>query len=76
MRHVPPVAACRIASRPPAAASEKTARLVNRFAAEAARVLKNEAPTNMVTLRGFARYPKIATMKEISIMALGAPVYG
>src|SRR5262249_45173837 len=40
-------------------ASEKTARAVNQFVAEAARVLKDEAPTNMVTLRGFARYPKI-----------------
>src|SRR5438034_7646216 len=39
-------------------ASAKTAQAVNRFVAEAARVLKDEAPTNMVTLRGFARYPK------------------
>jgi 2,3-bisphosphoglycerate-independent phosphoglycerate mutase len=45
--------------------SETTARAVNRFVAEAARVLKDEAPTNMVTLRGFARYPKIATMQEV-----------
>src|SRR5213076_2587616 len=35
------------------AASENTARAVNRFVAEAARVLKDQAPTNMVTLRGF-----------------------
>ncbi|HXG12003.1 MAG TPA: 2,3-bisphosphoglycerate-independent phosphoglycerate mutase [Gemmataceae bacterium] len=47
------------------AASENTARAVNRFVAEAAKVLKDETPTNMVTLRGFARYPKIATMQEI-----------
>src|SRR5437667_3608290 len=40
-------------------ASRRTADAVNRFAAEAARVLREEAPTNMVTLRGFARYPKI-----------------
>jgi 2,3-bisphosphoglycerate-independent phosphoglycerate mutase len=46
-------------------ASAKTAREVNRFVAEAARVLKGEAPTNMVTLRGFARYPKIETMQEV-----------
>jgi 2,3-bisphosphoglycerate-independent phosphoglycerate mutase len=45
--------------------SENTARAVNRFVAEAARLLKDEAPTNMVTLRGFARYPKIATMQEV-----------
>src|SRR4051794_11893350 len=40
-------------------ASQKTAQIVNQFVAEAAQVLKDEAPTNMVTLRGFARYPKI-----------------
>src|SRR5437588_3706663 len=39
--------------------SENTARAVNRFVAEAGRVLKSDTPTNMVTLRGFARYPKI-----------------
>jgi 2,3-bisphosphoglycerate-independent phosphoglycerate mutase len=47
------------------AASANTARAVNHFVAEAARVLKDDAPTNMVTLRGFARYPKIATMQEV-----------
>ncbi len=46
-------------------ASEATAKAANRFVAEAARVLKGEAPTNMVTLRGFARYPKIVTMQEV-----------
>ncbi len=45
--------------------SQKTARAVNQFVTEAARVLKGDAPTNMVTLRGFARYPKIETMQEI-----------
>jgi 2,3-bisphosphoglycerate-independent phosphoglycerate mutase len=46
-------------------ASQRTADAVNRFVSEAARVLKEDAPTNMVTLRGFARYPKIATMQEV-----------
>jgi 2,3-bisphosphoglycerate-independent phosphoglycerate mutase len=46
-------------------ASNKTARAVNAFVAEAGRVLADDAPTNMVTLRGFARYPKIATMEEV-----------
>jgi 2,3-bisphosphoglycerate-independent phosphoglycerate mutase len=46
-------------------ASENTARFVNLFVSEAGRALAAEAPTNMVTLRGFARYPKIATMQEI-----------
>jgi 2,3-bisphosphoglycerate-independent phosphoglycerate mutase len=45
--------------------SENTARIVNQFVAEAARVLQDDAPTNMVTLRGFARYPKIETMQEV-----------
>jgi 2,3-bisphosphoglycerate-independent phosphoglycerate mutase len=45
--------------------SQTTAQVVNRFVAEAARVLKNDPPTNMVTLRGFARYPKIETMQEV-----------
>src|SRR6185369_597041 len=44
---------------------ENTARLVNAFISEAGRVLRNESPTNMVTLRGFARYPKIDTMQEV-----------
>src|SRR5438105_2428204 len=47
------------------AASQNTARIVNQFVAEADRVLKGDAPTNMVTLRGFARYPKIETMQEV-----------
>jgi 2,3-bisphosphoglycerate-independent phosphoglycerate mutase len=46
-------------------ASQATARAVNHFVAEAARLLKNDAPTNMVTLRGFARYPAIDTMHDI-----------
>jgi 2,3-bisphosphoglycerate-independent phosphoglycerate mutase len=45
--------------------SAKTAQLVNDFVAEAGKVLKSDAPTNMVTLRGFARYPQIATMQEV-----------
>ncbi len=45
--------------------AQTTAGAVNRFVAEAGRVLKQEAPTNMVTLRGFARYPRIETMQEV-----------
>jgi 2,3-bisphosphoglycerate-independent phosphoglycerate mutase len=47
------------------APSQNTAKIVSAFVAEAARVLKADAPTNMVTLRGFARYPKIATMQDV-----------
>jgi 2,3-bisphosphoglycerate-independent phosphoglycerate mutase len=47
------------------AASTNTAKVVSQFISEAAKVLKDQAPTNMVTLRGFARYPKIDTMQEV-----------
>jgi 2,3-bisphosphoglycerate-independent phosphoglycerate mutase len=47
------------------AASQNTARAVNAFVAEAVKVLKDDAPTNGVTLRGFARYPKIGMMQEV-----------
>jgi 2,3-bisphosphoglycerate-independent phosphoglycerate mutase len=43
----------------------RTADIANRFVAEAARVLRKEAPLNMITLRGFAKYPTIASMEEI-----------
>jgi 2,3-bisphosphoglycerate-independent phosphoglycerate mutase len=56
--------------------SENTARAVNRFVAEAGRVLKHDAPTNMVTLRGFARYPKIETMQDVyGLRAVAIAVY-
>ncbi len=58
------------------AASQNTARAVNRFAAEAARALKDQAPTNMVTLRGFARFPKIDTFRDIyGLRAAAIAVY-
>lgn len=47
------------------AASQKTAQIANDFIAKAVEVLKNEAPTNGATLRGFATYPKIDTMQEL-----------
>src|SRR5947209_7861180 len=46
-------------------AAQNTARAVNQFIAEAARILKDDAPTNMITLRGFARYPKIDTVQDV-----------
>ncbi len=45
--------------------SQNTAKAVNQFIAEAAKVLRADAPTNMVTLRGFARYPAIDTMQDV-----------
>jgi 2,3-bisphosphoglycerate-independent phosphoglycerate mutase len=47
------------------AASEKTAQALNDFIAQAGSILKNEPATNMITLRGYARYPAIAGMQEI-----------
>jgi len=56
--------------------SERTARIVNQFVAEAGRVLKGDSPTNMVTLRGYARYPKIETMQEVyGLRAAALAVY-
>src|SRR5256885_154930 len=45
--------------------SQKTAGIINQFAGRADAVLKNDAPTNAVTLRGFARYPKIASFADV-----------
>jgi 2,3-bisphosphoglycerate-independent phosphoglycerate mutase len=58
------------------AASKKTAQAANAFVAKAAEVLKADAPTNGCTLRGFAKYPKIATMKDIyDLKAAAIAVY-
>lgn len=47
------------------APSQNTAKAVNHFALEAAKILKADAPTNMITLRGFAKHPAIDSMQEI-----------
>ncbi len=58
------------------APSQKTADLVNQFVAAAAKVLAADAPTNMVTLRGFAKYPAIASMEDIyGLKACAVAVY-
>jgi 2,3-bisphosphoglycerate-independent phosphoglycerate mutase len=57
-------------------ASARTAEAVNRFLTEAGRVLADHAPTNMATLRGFARYPKIETFKSVyGLRAAAVAVY-
>jgi 2,3-bisphosphoglycerate-independent phosphoglycerate mutase len=57
-------------------ASKKTATAVNEFVSQVNRILKDDAPTNGCTLRGFARYPKIATMKEVyGLRAAAVAVY-
>jgi 2,3-bisphosphoglycerate-independent phosphoglycerate mutase len=65
-----------LAARGSDAASQKTADAVNRFVAEAGRVLRDEAPTNMVTLRGLARYPKIDSFRDVyGLQAAALAVY-
>jgi 2,3-bisphosphoglycerate-independent phosphoglycerate mutase len=68
---VPPLAA---KGKDPA--SETTAKLVSDFIAKAGQVLKDEAPTNGLTLRGFARHPAIAPFQEVyGLRAAALAVY-
>ncbi|QEL21073.1 2,3-bisphosphoglycerate-independent phosphoglycerate mutase [Limnoglobus roseus] len=46
-------------------ASQKTADLINQFIAKANEVLKADAPTNGLTLRGFASQPQIISFPEL-----------
>ena len=56
--------------------SRKTAGFVNEFVAQAGRILKDDAPTNGCTLRGFARYPKIGTFQDVyGLKAAAIAVY-
>jgi len=56
--------------------SKKTADIVNRFVTAACEVLSADAPTNGITLRGFAKYPKIGTMEEVyGLKAAAIAVY-
>ena len=58
------------------AASAKTAEVVNRFVAEAVKVLADFGPINGVTLRGFATFPKIASFKDVyGLRAAALAVY-
>lgn len=43
----------------------RTAELVNEFVRQAARILADAHPANMVLLRGFAKYPTIPSMGEV-----------
>jgi 2,3-bisphosphoglycerate-independent phosphoglycerate mutase len=57
-------------------ASSKTATLANAFVAEAAKVLAHEAPTNGITLRGFARQPELAPFRDVyGLRAVALAVY-
>ncbi len=57
-------------------ASRRTAEAVNRFVTEADRILRDQGPTNGITLRGFARYPRIDTFQEVfGLRAAALAVY-
>jgi 2,3-bisphosphoglycerate-independent phosphoglycerate mutase len=45
--------------------SAKTARVAAEFLRQAREILKDEHPANFLMLRGFARFPQIATMEDV-----------
>ena len=56
--------------------SEKTARIAAEFLRQAREVLKDEHPANFLMLRGFARFPQIATMEDAyGLKAVAIAVY-
>lgn len=46
-------------------ASEQTARIAAEFLRQAKEILKDEQPANFLMLRGFAKFPDIATMEDL-----------
>ena len=57
-------------------ASKRTADVVNKFVAEATKVLATEGTISGATLRGFATYPKIATFEDVyGLKAAAIAVY-
>jgi 2,3-bisphosphoglycerate-independent phosphoglycerate mutase len=56
--------------------SEKTARVAAEFLRQARAILKDEHPANFLMMRGFARFPAIATMAEVyGLKAVAIAVY-
>ncbi|MEW4567302.1 2,3-bisphosphoglycerate-independent phosphoglycerate mutase [Tautonia sp. JC769] len=45
--------------------SEKTAKVAAEFLRQAREILKDERPANFLMMRGFAKFPDIATMEEV-----------
>lgn len=54
------------------AASERTAGLIRSFIEQAAAILKDEHPANMITLRGIARRPPMPSFEEVYKLRAGA----
>ncbi|MGQ9573126.1 MAG: 2,3-bisphosphoglycerate-independent phosphoglycerate mutase [Dehalococcoidia bacterium] len=52
-----------------------TARLVNRFVAEARELLRHHRPANMILLRGFARRPHLPSFPEVFGLRAAAIAY-
>lgn len=58
------------------AASQRTAQIVETFVRQAAELLRDEHPANMLTLRGFSKRPALPTMKELyGVDAVALAVY-
>jgi 2,3-bisphosphoglycerate-independent phosphoglycerate mutase len=56
--------------------SEKTARVAAEFLRQSRRILHDEHPANFLMLRGFARFPRIDTVREIyGLRAIAIAVY-
>jgi 2,3-bisphosphoglycerate-independent phosphoglycerate mutase len=56
--------------------SKRTAEVINKFLAEATKVLADQGPISGATLRGFATYPKIATFADVyGLKAAAIAVY-
>src|SRR6202020_3660094 len=58
------------------AASEKTSQVAAEFLRQAKEILKDESPANFLMMRGFAKFPAIATMEEVyGLKAAAIAVY-
>jgi len=56
--------------------SEKTARVAAEFLRQAKQVLRDEHPANFLMMRGFAKFPRIATMEDVyGLKAVAIAVY-
>ncbi len=71
-----PLPAKAVQAAPADASSVKTAAVANEFVAKAREVLKDEAPANGVTLRGFAKLPHIVRFQDLyGLRAAAIAVY-
>ena len=65
-----------LAPKAGSADSEKTAKIAAEFLRQAKEILKDERPANFLMMRGFAKFPRIATMEEAyGLKAVAIAVY-